>query len=522
MTSSHTDLRALRRGPGPMKQVTSTSPPSSGAPILVPRPRSSCLTRLVVPAVVLLATGGILAYAARDALRPRLAVHVAAVIPKEDFTIAPAEAHSAPDDDQETLTDAPLGPIVVQAPGWIEPEPFAVSVPALAEGVVEEVLVLEGERVEVNQIVASLIDDDARLMLRAAEAAIEERISEVARATAALVTAESQVEVERIAANELRDEVIRKREVVAMGGVGAGEFRRMEIRLGGLEAQVATASKRVVEASAELNRAEAAKRSALVARDEAALRLSRMDVRSPVAGIVLARLVEPGSRISMSGKGGEAAATSGLMGAVLRVYDPTRLQVRVDVPLADAAKVGVGTRAVVSTEALPDQSFSGVVSRVVHEANIQRNTVQFKATIEHPSPVLKPEMLARVKLHGPATISHGHRSGGSDSFKASPGDAGGLVLLVPASAIAESGAGTGRVWVVDVSGGSPVARRRDVATSPAADPGFVLVTSGLRLTDRVILDPPQAPEIQEGTRLKVLGERTSASSAQSLDAQESR
>ncbi|MFN9131084.1 MAG: hypothetical protein ACK5XO_00175, partial [Phycisphaerales bacterium] len=65
--------------------------------------------------------------------------------------------------------------------------------------------------------------------------------------------------------------------------------------------------------------------------------------------------------------------------------------------------------------------------------------------------------------------------------------------------------------VVDTSGGSPVARRRDITTTPAADEGFTAVISGLRLTDRVILDPPAPPAIQDGTRLKVLGERTSAS-----------
>jgi hypothetical protein len=47
-------------------------------------------------------------------------------------------------------------------------------------------------------------------------------------------------------------------------------------------------------------------------------------------------------------------------------------------------------------------------------------------------------------------------------------------------------------------------------TTPAADEGFTAVIKGLRLTDRVILDPPSPPAIQDGTRLKVLGERTSA------------
>jgi hypothetical protein len=68
---------------------------------------------------------------------------------------------------------------------------------------------------------------------------------------------------------------------------------------------------------------------------------------------------------------------------------------------------------------------------------------------------------------------------------------------------------------VDTSSGSPVARQRDIATAQSADEGFTAVTSGLRLTDRVILDPPKPPAIQDGTRLKLLGERTTTAASPS-------
>lgn len=509
MTSSKIDLRTLQREPRTDDQTSPNQSPPSGAMADVPRPRARWATRLLVPATLLLATGCILAYAARDALRPRLAVHVAAAIPKDNVDSAPI---AEPAQLSQDYPYSQLGPVVVQAPGWIEPAPFAVSVPALAEGVVKEVLVLEGEQIEAGQVVARLIDDDARLLLRAAEASIAQRSSDVERARAALATAQSQVLVERITADELRDEVTRYRELVGAGGVSAGEFRRMEIRLGGLEAKVVTAERLVGEAKAAVDQAEAARETAWVTRDEVLLRLARMDVRSPVSGVVLARLVEPGSRINIGSMGGEGAGSGIPTGAVLRVYDPAKLQVRVDVPLADAAKVGVGTRATVATEALADQTFMGVVSRVVHEANIQRNTVQFKVALDAPSPVLKPEMLSRVKLHGSPVRARG-RADAATGGQSSGGHVGGdMSLLVPAGTVTPAGDGKGHVWVVDTNSGSPVARKREITTLPAADDGFVAVTSGLRLTDRVILDPPPTPAIQDGTRLKVLGERTSAAS----------
>ena len=513
MATTQTDLRALRRGPQTTSPNTQPPPSSAGSTTVIARPRARWATRLLIPAAVLLATGGLLAYAARDALRPRLAVHVAAAIPKESVQAAgTSAAPGSPSDPEAPPHDAPLGPAIVQAPGWIEPAPFAVSVPALAEGVVRDVLVLEGERIEAGQAVAHLIDEDARLSLRAAEATVAQRDRDVARAQAALATDESQVAVKGAAVAELRDEVTRKRDLVPSGAISEGAFRRLEIRLQGAEAEVVAAEKVVTEARAALAQAEAAHAAAHVLRDEAALRLARMEVRSPVAGVVLARLVEPGSRISMSGKGGDPGPAGSMTGAVLRVYDPEKLQVRVDVPLADAAKVGVGTRAMVTTEALSDQTFSGVVTRVVHEANIQRNTVQFKVALDAPSPVLKPEMLTRVKFH--ASASAAQRRSAANGGRVSGGlhDTGTMTLLVPTAAVTLASDGKGQVWVVDTSGGGPVARRRDIAIVPSTDDGFTAVTSGLRLTDRIILDPPAAPAIQDGTRLKVLGERTAPSS----------
>ena len=512
MATAQTDLRALRRGPQPTLSDSAPRRQPAGSTTVIARPKARWATRLLIPTAVLLATGGLLAYAARDALQPRLAVHVAAAIPKSGVGAADTGTDADSTGGSEDIpTDAPLGPVAVQAPGWIEPAPFAVRVPALAEGVVKELLVLDGERVEVGQVIARLIDDDARLALRAADATVAERVADVARTRAALATVESQVEVERTTAAELRDEVTRKRELVP-AGLSEGTFRRMEIRLSGLEARVASAEKLVDEARAALAQAESAHAAALVMRDAAVLRLERMDVRSPVAGIVLAHLVEPGTRISMGGLSGDAGLAGSMMGAVVRVYDPAKLQVRVDVPLADAAKVSVGTRATVSTEALADQTFSGVVSRVVHEANIQRNTVQFKVALDAPSPVLKPEMLTRVKLHAPAIASRqrGTSTGGVEA--SGHGESGDMLLLVPTAAVTSAGEDKGQVWVVETSGGSPVARRRDITTTPAADEGFTAVASGLRLTDRIILDPPAPPAIRDGMRLKVLGERTTAPS----------
>lgn len=487
--NSTQDVRALLRS-GPSPGATSIT--------TVPRPPSRWRTRVLIPLAVLLAAAAVLAYAGRDLLSPAVAVRIAPAIPMLGAA-APTNSGARTDE-----TIGRTGQAITQAPGWIEPAPYAVNIPALTDGVIREVLVLEGERVEADQVVARLIDEDARLQLRTADAALAERQAALERARAGALAAEARVRIEEALVAELRDEITRKRDLVSSGAVSAGEFRRMEIRLGGLEAKAAAVEAEAAEARAMVVQAEAALPAASVLRDSAMLRLRRTEVRSTVAGVVLSRAVEPGSRISTDPAIGESADPS-MSGVVLRVYDPEHLQVRVDVPLADAAKVGVGARAVMTTEALPDMSFTGQVVRVMHEANIQRNTVQLKVTIENPSPVLKPEMLARVKLYGPAP---GGVPGPENEGATVEPLVGGATLLIPAAAMVGGPEGRSAVWTVDFSAGAPVARWRDVAAMPSSDAGFVAVTSGLRLTDRVVVSPPAG--LRDGARVRVLEERASS------------
>src|SRR4051812_45605759 len=98
---------------------------SAGKPAHVPRPPSRALTRVLLPAAIIVVALVLVAYAARESLRPALSVTVAPVVLKVGGS-----------------SDRP-GPVqgeVVQAPGWIEADPYDIGVPALASGVLKELL----------------------------------------------------------------------------------------------------------------------------------------------------------------------------------------------------------------------------------------------------------------------------------------------------------------------------------------------------------------------------------------------
>ncbi|MBS0196556.1 MAG: efflux RND transporter periplasmic adaptor subunit [Planctomycetes bacterium] len=419
---------------------------------------------MLLPIFLLLGAGGVAAYAGRAALIPAVAVRVAPAV-----TASSEGQQAAP----ESAT--PATTVLVQAPGWIEPDPFAVTIPALAEGVICEVRITEGQRVAADEVVARMINRDSTLALERADAELLERDADIARAEADYAAAQSR-------ADELKDDLARKRPLVEKGAIGAAELAQLELRV--------TAAERMTTAAAAATRqAQAARAKAAVMQEEAKLLLDRMEIRSPSAGVVMRRLVEPGSRISMQTNSGEMATS------IAKLYDPARLQVRVDVPIADAAKVGPGTKAEITTEALPNTVFHGQVSRVVHEANIQRNTVQFKVAVSEPVETLKPEMLTRVRFIGE---SRTQAAPGTASAEGSEG------LVIPAAALVARTQDGAAVWLVDLRQDGPHAKRVQVTLRAGPAEANAVVTSGLHTGDRVVVEPP--PELREGSRLNILGE----------------
>ena len=509
------DLRSLARPPS--QDVRSPG---------VSRPAYPWKTRLLLPAGLLLALAGLTAYAARASLWPAVDVEVVPVVAR-----AGAEPAGTPGGGPSSSGGSAGG---VQAAGWVEPDPFAVAVTSLADGVVKEVLVLEGEAVEAGEVVARLDDADAALALASAEAELAERRAEldaarrnwdhpterrraVDAATAAvaearadrvrldsLVAAEAArveelaerfAQIERSfrsnAASEEEYAVTRLQFKAQRATLAEAEARRavLDAHVRRQEAELAAATENLelrIDDAAALASAEAAVARATAGRDEAALRLRRMDVRSPVGGVVLSRRVEVGSKI-MLGMDDPQSATA------VRLYDPEKLQVRVDVPLADAAKVGLGMAAEVVVGVLPDRTFRGVVTRVVPEADVAKNTLQVKVAIEDPSAELRPEMLARVRFVATPAGSAGD----------SDGDPGSGHLLFAPEALIERDGDNAAAWVVDRSGGGAVAARRRVEVGGARRDGWVSVASGLSAGDLLIARPAG---VSDGAAVRVVGE----------------
>ncbi|MBL9149589.1 MAG: efflux RND transporter periplasmic adaptor subunit [Phycisphaerae bacterium] len=493
----------------------------------IPMPRRRRLTRIGVPVLVFGGAAATIAWSAWHTLVPAPLVRTTPVV------VRLASLPDGADGAQAATSSA----AAVQAAGWIEPAPFPIAVPALAEGVIESMTVLEGERVERGAVIARLVTDDADIAVAnaAAEVAVKDAAVAAARAarerarverdtlveeTRALAVAESKVAAAEAAIAlldadartalatevEASDALRRLEGARAGGGVSEADVVRAASRAEAARAAVAAlpARRRMLDAALAEAQADAraarTERELLVARtaslaaadaalagaiaeqemanarrDEASLRRRRMDVRAPADGVVLARLAAPGMRV-----GGDGDAP------VAQLYDPSSLQVRADVANVDIGLVGVGMPATITVEALPNQTLTGRVTRIVGQADLQKNTVQVKIAIDEPPATLRPDMLCRVRIGGPA-------QGG-------PTQASRMRLFVPKSLVRDGAV----VTIGPVDRGLARAATRKVEVG--ADSGeWVEVVHGLAPGDLLV-----DPSIADGAAVRVESEGTDA------------
>jgi len=448
------------------------------------------LSRCVLPGAILAGFLTLLVYAARDTLRPARAVTVLPVI-----TSRAALAQGG-------------APQFVAA-GWVEPRPTEVLATALAEGVVEKLLVVQGQEVKAGEPVALLVDADARLALAVAEADLRQQEAAAdsiqARTETDLLflpfqlqTAEAQ---ERVLALDLEGKKAAGNSVVSAIAVARVESEyigararvgELKVRKQRLERETATLKQlRAGEAIVPptLTDTEAAMKTALtrvalarLAVDTARLRLERMTVRAPAAGRVLALIARPGSRLMGQASGHDAST-------ILSLYDPARLQVRADVRFEDLPGVQPGQAVRIESPAVPGGPLDGEVLFLTALADIQKNTLQVKAAIKDAPPVLRPDMLVQVTFLTPQRADAG--AAGTETLR----------ILVP-RALVEAADGGSRVWVADQANG--VARAQAIQLGGAASADLVEVTAGLNPADKLIVGGRAG--LTPGERIRITAE----------------
>jgi multidrug efflux pump subunit AcrA (membrane-fusion protein) len=406
------------------------------------------------------------------------------LIPARSVTVVPAvaiEEHSG-SDPQPRKPAAPAADarMLFQASGWIEPDPLPIKATALTDGVVEQVHVLEGDLVKKGDPLASLIAIDNQLDRDAAASELSILTSTLEAQALEAEIAQRKLEGEQAALLADQADVLEAKDrldrVQRIRDTALPESERVAARIDhdrklaavtGRQARIRELEHEIVRVSHQTKALRASRRAAEIKLEQAELAHQRTRITSPVDGRVLRLLTAPGQK-KMVGMDDPDSSTIAIL------YQPDSLQVRVDVPLADASGLHVGQRARIRCGLLPDQEFDGEVTRIGGEADIQRNSLQAKVRIIDPSDRLRPEMLCRVEFLESAAPAKTTMNVVSS--------AGSLRVHVPLAALRD-----GSLWVCD-----PDTRRvslREVHAFGESRDDFQALQSGVRPGEWVVLDP---------------------------------
>jgi len=227
------------------------------------------------------------------------------------------------------------------------------------------------------------------------------------------------------------------------------------------EAQNPMYAANIAALSAQVRRA----RGAL---QDAQAQLSQTTLRSPIAGIVSERRMDPG-----------AMATPGV--PILTIVDIRRLWLDVPVQEEQAAQVAPGLPAEAWFDAQPGKVFTGRVIRLNPAANPQSRSVIARVEIANPGGLLKPGMFGRVRL-----VTNRRPD----------------VLVVPREAVLRDGQET----YVFVSDGETASRRRVTLGEEATD--VIEVRSGLQPGETVIVQGHQ--QLRDGAKIRVARSKADA------------
>jgi membrane fusion protein, multidrug efflux system len=290
---------------------------------------------------------------------------------------------------------------------------------------VKKVLVREGDGVRAGQTIAEF--DTAQL-----KAQLAERMAAVASAKADLATAQ-----------RTRDSnaQLLKQAFISQMAYDASE--------GAFQAKAAAVE--LAEAQLEQTR----------------ISLNDAVVRSPIAGIVAKRHVQPGEKV-------------GFDAPLVQIVDLSDLEVQVQVPLADVAKIALGMPALVEVEGLAGRNFPGKVERINPSAEPGTRSINVYVSLSNENSLLKAGMFARVRI----TLASEREA-----------------VALPVSAVRGDGAQT-YVWLINTNR----LERRPVTLGARDDRAHLVeILSGVQPTDDVIATKFDNLQHGQPARVKIDG-----------------
>jgi HlyD family secretion protein len=368
-----------------------------------------------------------------------------------------------------------LGPVVVTeavvrrdfvqtvvASGHVE-APHRVDLGAQITGTVARIPVAEGETVKTGALLIELESAELRAAVRQADLAVVQaqarlrQLREVQAPVAEQALRQAQTNLDN-AKSQLR----RSEDLFRQGFIGQAGLDDAHKAVDLADAQVRTTQKQLEAArsdGSDYALAEAALAQAQASAQAARARAGYATIAAPAAGTLIARNVEVGDVVQP--------------GKVLMTLSPSgRTQLVVDIDEKNLRLLALGQKALVSSDAYPQQRFAAELVYINPGVNAQTGAVEVKLDIPAPPATLKQDMTVSVDIE----VASRPRA-----------------LIVPSDAVHDI---EGAAWVLRFEQGHAVRRAIRVGLHSG---GFSEVIAGLDDGDRVV---PTAAAVTDGARVR--------------------
>ncbi|KYC39615.1 efflux transporter periplasmic adaptor subunit [Scytonema hofmannii PCC 7110] len=366
--------------------------------------------------------------------------------------------------------------------------PFrTVSLRSRVEGQLLALNVDVGDRVNQGQAIGQVDDALLRTTQNQAEAELAALKSEVARAKAQVSNARAEVERSRAQLQQAQADSTRQQKLLKEGAIAqqAAEQASTQART---TAQVLRAAQEQVRTEQE---ALGAAQGRVVAQQavlaEAKERRSYARLISPITGVVLEKITEPGNFLQAGNE-------------VLRIGDFSRVKIEVQVSELELAKIRVGQSVKVQLDAFPDRTSVGQVTRISPAADRTARLIPVEVVIPNGEGRIGSGLLARAKFETqvqarvliPETALQGRggegaRGRGGEQNSSSPNP-------------------QGTIFVVTEADKKPTVTARAVTLGEKAD-GKVEILSGLQPGERFVARSGKPLKDGAAVRLSILSEK---------------
>ena len=268
-----------------------------------------------------------------------------------------------------------IPPLVGFASGNGRLEVQEIDVATKFPGRIAEVLVDEGDSVQVGQVVARMDTSSLNAQVREAEAQVQ-------RAKQGKITAKAVIAQRRSETLLAERDLERARALYVNANISVKDYDRARSTMD-------TAKSAITQAEAQLAEAEAAIKASLAQSERIQADLKESVLTAPRSGRVQFRLAEPGEVLAAGGK-------------VLTLIDPTDVYMTVFLPAAEAGKIALGAQARITLDAAPNLVIPAAVSFVADKAQFTPKEVETRSERE--------KLMFRIKVKIDPELVKGHEA----------------------------------------------------------------------------------------------------------------